>query len=156
MLYCVTSLLCVCTLAVVCGAHCMSVTILNADPSHVILGSSLVLRARIEHGPLETVTTVTWQREPETGDARGRKVLASCSPGGPAGCPAGHMTLDAQATSLRVDAFSADDGGIYSLAVTDQSGARTTVYCVVREYGRTNSHTGYHKVGLTLILVTIQ
>lgn len=118
-------------LLVVCGAHCMSVTIQNVDPSHVILGSSLLLRARIEHGPLETVATVTWQREPETGDARGRKVLATCSPGG---CPAGHMTLDAQATSLTVDTFGADDRGIYSLTVTDQSGVRTAAYCVVREY----------------------
>ncbi|KAJ3598467.1 hypothetical protein NHX12_001977, partial [Muraenolepis orangiensis] len=116
----------------VCGAHCLSVTILNADPCHVIPGSALVLRARIDQEPPETVATVTWEREPETGDARGRVVLASCSAGGLA-CP-GHMTLDMQATSLRVDSFNGDDRGVYSLTVTGRSGVRTTAYCVVREY----------------------
>ncbi|CAL8288555.1 unnamed protein product [Merluccius merluccius] len=116
----------------VCGAHCMSVTILNTDPSHVIRGSSLLLRAHIDHGPLETVATVTWERELETGaGAHGREVLASCSAGGPA-CP-GNMTLDAQATTLTVNPFSGVNS-IYSLTVSDQSGARTTAYCVVREY----------------------
>ncbi|CAL8248254.1 unnamed protein product [Lota lota] len=119
-------------LLLVCGANCMSVTILNADPSHVIRGSNLVLRARIDHGPLETVAMVTWERESETGDAEGREVLASCSGGGPA-CP-GHMTLDEQSTSLRVDSFSGDHGGIYSLTVSDQRGVPTRAYCVVREY----------------------
>ena len=118
----------------------MSVTILNPDPSHVIRGSNLVLRARIDHGPLETVATVTWEREPETGDAKGREVLASCSPGGPA-CP-GHMTLDGQLTSLSVNSFSGDDGGIYSLTVSDQTGLPSRAYCVVREYGRPSPHTG--------------
>ncbi|XP_030214104.1 uncharacterized protein si:dkeyp-97a10.2 [Gadus morhua] len=119
-------------LLLVCRANCLSVTILNPDPSHVIRGSNLVLRARIDHGPLETVATVTWEREPETGDAKGREVLASCSPGGPA-CP-GHMTLDGQLTSLSVNSFSGDDGGIYSLTVSDQTGLPSRAYCVVREY----------------------
>ena len=124
----------------VCGANCMTVTILNLDPSHVIRGSNLILHARIDHGPLESVATVTWEREPETGDAKGREVLASCSPGGPA-CP-GHMTLEGQSTSLRVNSFRGDDGGIYSLTVSDQKGVPTRAYCVVREYGKTTCHTG--------------
>ncbi|XP_071325406.1 uncharacterized protein [Trachinotus anak] len=120
-----------------CGLQCMSVHILNEQPVHVIPGSSLVLKARIEHGPLEEVSMVTWEREPETGLAPTRVTLASC-PGKGFKCagtrPNVHVNMQQQETTLEINGYSRADGGVYTVTVTDHKGAKTPAQCIVREY----------------------
>ncbi|XP_030012824.1 uncharacterized protein LOC115434842 [Sphaeramia orbicularis] len=121
-----------------CGFQSVSVYILNEDPVHVISGTNLVLRARMEHEPQEEVSMVTWEREPETGSASGRMTLAKC-PGKSGKCagtkPHVHANVEQQETTLQINGYNNRvDGGLYSLTVTDSTGAKATVYCVVREY----------------------
>ncbi|TNN78455.1 hypothetical protein EYF80_011238 [Liparis tanakae] len=119
------------------GLRCLSVHILNQEPVHVIPGSSLVLKARIELGPLEEVSTLTWQREPETGTDHERAALASC-PGG-LECvgtrPNVRASVERQEATLQVDGYGEADSGVYGVSVTDHAGTRVTAQCIVRTYG---------------------
>ncbi|XP_034409961.1 uncharacterized protein si:dkeyp-97a10.2 [Cyclopterus lumpus] len=120
-----------------CGLRCMSVHILNEEPLHVMPDSSLVLKARIEHGPLEEVSAVTWEREPETGIAPGRVTLASC-PGRGLECagtrPNVHVNVEQQETTLQINGYSEAESGVYAVTVMDHKGATTTAHCIVRTY----------------------
>ncbi|XP_042345848.1 uncharacterized protein si:dkeyp-97a10.2 [Plectropomus leopardus] len=124
-------------LLVPCGLHCMTVHILNKEPVHVIPASSVTLRARIEHGPLEEVSMVTWEREPETGSSHEGVTLATC-PGRSFKCaptrPNVGVNLDQQETTLQINKFSEADRGVYSVTVTDHKGAKTRAQCIVRKY----------------------
>ncbi|XP_061574470.1 uncharacterized protein si:dkeyp-97a10.2 [Cololabis saira] len=119
------------------GLRCMSVHIVNKEPVHVILGSNLILRARMERGPLEDISMVTWEREPETGIDPVRRTLAAC-PGGNPTCagarPNIRVNVEQQETTLLINEYSTADSGVYAVTVTDHRGARTTAYCIVREY----------------------
>lgn len=121
-----------------CGFHCMSVHIINEEPVHVIPGSTLILKARIELGPLEEISMITWEREPETGISPKTVTLATC-PGGNVGkCgstrPNAHVNIDQQGTTLQVNGYSSEDSGVYAVTVTDQKGTKTTGHCIVRIY----------------------
>ncbi|XP_044064321.1 uncharacterized protein si:dkeyp-97a10.2 isoform X2 [Siniperca chuatsi] len=120
-----------------CGLQCMSVHILNEEPVHVIPGSSLVLKARIGQGPLEEVSVVTWEREPETGISPERVTLATC-PGRSLKCagtrPNVHVNVEQQGTTLQINGYSSSDSGVYAVTVTDHTGAKTTAQCIVRIY----------------------
>nr|XP_040022186.1 uncharacterized protein si:dkeyp-97a10.2 [Gasterosteus aculeatus aculeatus]XP_040022187.1 uncharacterized protein si:dkeyp-97a10.2 [Gasterosteus aculeatus aculeatus] len=119
------------------GLRCMSVHILNEEPVHVMPDSSLVLRARIEHGPLEEVSAVTWEREPESGVGHDRVTLARCPAGGLecAGTrPSVRVRVDPRETTLQMDGYSGAESGVYAVTVTDHKGAETTARCVVRSY----------------------
>ncbi|XP_041844405.1 uncharacterized protein si:dkeyp-97a10.2 [Melanotaenia boesemani] len=120
-----------------CGLLCMSVHIINEQPVHVIPGSSLVLKARIELGPLEEISMVTWEREPETGIDSVRVTLATC-PGRSLKCagtrPNVRMNMEQQETTLQINGYSRADAGVYAVTVTDHTGAETTAHCIVREY----------------------
>lgn len=116
----------------------MSVHVLNEEPVHVIPSSILVLKARIEHGPLEDVSTVTWEREPETGAAPETITLATCS-GRSVKCantrPNVHVNVKQQETTLQINGYSSEDSGVYAVTVMDYKGAKTTAHCIVRIYG---------------------
>lgn len=120
------------------GLHSMSVHIINVEPVHVIPGSSLVLRARVDGGPLEAVSMVTWERKPETGSDPVRVTLATC-PGRSSRCagsrPNVRVSVEQQETTLEINGYSRADSGVYAVTVTDHSGANITAYCIVREYG---------------------
>ncbi|KAF7644885.1 hypothetical protein LDENG_00214090 [Lucifuga dentata] len=120
-----------------CGFLCMSVRILTEEPVHQIPGSSLVLQAQIEHGPLEEVAMITWELEPDTGITSGKVALATC-PGKSLNCastrPSVHVNVDQQGTTLKMDGYSRADSGMYAVTVTDQTGAKTKASCIVREY----------------------
>nr|XP_046255629.1 uncharacterized protein si:dkeyp-97a10.2 isoform X2 [Scatophagus argus] len=120
-----------------CGLQCMSVHILNDEPVHVIPGSSLHLKARIEHGPLEGISAVTWEREPETGVAPEKVTLATCS-GRSLQCtsvrPNSHANVEQQQATLQVKGYSSGDSGVYAVTVTDHTGTKTTAHCIVRIY----------------------
>uniref|UniRef100_A0A3B4WDI3 Si:dkeyp-97a10.2 n=1 Tax=Seriola lalandi dorsalis TaxID=1841481 RepID=A0A3B4WDI3_SERLL len=103
--------------SVPCGLQCMSVHILSEQPVHVIPGSALVLKARIEHGPLEEVSTVTWEREPETGICVGTR-------------PKVRVNVEQQETTLQINEYSRADGGVYTVTVTDHTGAKTPAQCI--------------------------
>lgn len=117
----------------------MSVHIFNEEPVHVIPGSNLVLRARIEFGPLEKVSMITWEREPETGITPGRVTLATC-PGKIPKCvgtrPNVRANVEQQETTLQINGYSRAESGVYAVTVTDHTGVKTTAHCIVREYGR--------------------
>ncbi|KAM6935389.1 uncharacterized protein PEZ65_005750 isoform 1-T2 [Lycodopsis pacificus] len=119
------------------GLRCMSVHILNEEPVHVMPDSSLVLKARIEHGPLEEVSAVTWEREPETGMAPERVTLASC-PGTGRQCagtrPNVQVNVEQRETTLQMNGYSGAESGVYAVTVTDHRGAKTTAHCIVRNY----------------------
>uniref|UniRef100_A0A3P9H3X8 Si:dkeyp-97a10.2 n=1 Tax=Oryzias latipes TaxID=8090 RepID=A0A3P9H3X8_ORYLA len=110
-----------------CGLLSMSVHIINEEPVHVIPGSSLVLKARIDQGPLEAVSMVTWERKPETGSHPVRVTLATC--------PGRSPHVEQQETTLEINGYSRADSGVYAVTVTDHTGANITAYCIVREYG---------------------
>lgn len=117
--------------------------ILNQEPFHVIPGSSLVLKARIELGPLEEVSQVTWEREPETGIDPERVTLASCPGGGPecAGTrPNVRASVEQQVATLQINGYGEAESGVYGVSVTDHAGATATAQCIVRTYG-TVGHT---------------
>lgn len=120
-----------------CGRQCLSVHILNKEPVHIISGSSLVLKARIEPGPLDKVSMVTWEREDETGIAPTRATLATC-PGEGSECsgarPNVRVNVEQQETTLQINGYSRADSGVYAVTVTDHTGAKTTAHCIVREY----------------------
>ncbi|KAM7421318.1 hypothetical protein PAMA_015459 [Pampus argenteus] len=120
-----------------CGLQCMSVHVLNEEPVHAIPGSTLILRARIEYGPLEEVSMVTWEREPETGITPEKETLATC-PGKNVKCagtrPGVHVNVEQQETTLQISEYRREDGGVFAVTVTDHTGAKTTAYCIVREY----------------------
>ncbi|XP_038566760.1 uncharacterized protein si:dkeyp-97a10.2 [Micropterus salmoides] len=120
-----------------CGLQCMSVHILNEEPVHVIPGSSLVLKARIEQGPLEEVSVVTWEREPETGIFPETVTLATC-PGRSLKCagtrPNVRVNMEQQETTLQINGYSSSDSGVYAVTVTDHTGAKITAHCIVRIY----------------------
>ncbi|XP_040899390.1 uncharacterized protein si:dkeyp-97a10.2 isoform X2 [Toxotes jaculatrix] len=115
----------------------MSVQILNEEPVHAIPGSVLVLKARIQQGPLEGISMVTWEQEPETGIAPVRVTLATC-PGESLNCvgtrPNVHGNVEQQETTLQINGYSREDSGVYAVTVTDHTGAKTTAHCIVREY----------------------
>ncbi|XP_068426192.1 uncharacterized protein [Clinocottus analis] len=116
----------------------MSVHILNEEPLHVLPGSSLVLKARLEHGPLEEVSAVTWDREPETAKSDAERVtLASC-PGRGLECtgtrPNVHVNVKQQETTLQIKGYSEAEKGVYAVTVMDHKGAATTAHCIVRTY----------------------
>ncbi|XP_008293182.1 uncharacterized protein LOC103367051 isoform X2 [Stegastes partitus] len=120
-----------------CGLQSISVHILNQQPVHVVLDSRLVLKARIAMGPLEEVSMVTWEREPETGIASARVTLATC-PGRSLKCagtrPNVRVSTEQQETTLQINGYSREDSGVYAVTVTDHTGAKTTAHCIVREY----------------------
>ncbi|XP_056142598.1 uncharacterized protein si:dkeyp-97a10.2 [Lampris incognitus] len=124
-------------LLVPCGYECLSVRILNEEPVHVIPHSTLALQAHIEHGPLEEVSMITWERGPETGNPSGKETLATCS-GKSLKCvgktPNGHVSLEHQGSTLSLPEYSSADSGVYVVTVTDQMGAKTSAQCIVREY----------------------
>lgn len=117
--------------------HCMSVHILNEQPVHVIPGTNLVLKAQVEPGPLEEVSQIAWEREPETGMAPERVTLATC-PGKSTECtgtrPNVHVNTKQHETTLQINGYSRADGGVYAVTVTDNRGTKTTAHCIVREY----------------------
>lgn len=116
----------------------MSVHIVNKEPVHVIPGSALLLKARMEHGPLEDVAVVTWEREPETGVSPRRVTLATC-PGRRVKCLGSGsnvlVSVEQQDTSLQISGYSAEDSGVYTVTITDHRGTTISAQCVVRTYG---------------------
>lgn len=122
----------------------MSVRIVNQEPVQVIPGSALLLQARVEHGPLEDIATVTWEREPETGVSPGRVTLATCPGRRPAECSGSRsdvlVRVDEQDTSLHIAGYSAEDSGVYTVTTTDHRGASASAQCIVRTYGTVIEH----------------
>lgn len=120
-----------------CGLQCMSVHIFNEQPVYVIPGSTLVLRARIQQGPLEEISSVTWEREPESGVGPQRVTLATC-PGRSLQCsstrPNVHVSVEKQEMTLQITGYGSEDGGVYAVTLTDHTGAQTTAHCIVRMY----------------------
>ncbi|KAG7216836.1 hypothetical protein INR49_001490 [Caranx melampygus] len=121
-----------------CGLQCMSVHVINQQPVHIIPGSPLVLKAWIGRGPLENISMVTWEREPETGVSPTRVTLATCQAGS-SECvgmrPNVKANMDQQEATLQINRYSKmDDGGVYIVTVTDHTGAKTPAQCIVREY----------------------
>ncbi|KAM9309337.1 uncharacterized protein KZ484_025428 isoform 1-T2 [Pholidichthys leucotaenia] len=120
-----------------CGFQCMSVHIINKEPVHVIPGTSLVLKARIEPETMDAVSMVTWEREDETGIAAERVTLATC-PGRILKCagtrPSVSVNTEQQETTLQINGYSRADSGVYTVTVMDQKGAKTHAQCIVREY----------------------
>lgn len=121
----------------------MSVRIVNEEPVQVIPGSALLLKARVEHGPLEDIAMVTWEREPETGVSPGRVTLATC-PGRRAECSGSRsnvlVKVEQQDTSLQIIGYSAEDSGVYTVTITDHRGASVSAQCIVRTYGTVIEH----------------
>ncbi|KAG7453587.1 hypothetical protein JOB18_024135 [Solea senegalensis] len=118
--------------------HSLSVHIVNESPVHVVPGSTLLLRARIQQGPLEEVSMVTWEQEPEITEAAPTGVLASC-PGKSFTCSGSRpnvlASVEQQEATLQVSGYKrVADGGVYTVTVTERAGTTATAYCVVREY----------------------
>lgn len=126
-------------LLVLCSADSLNVRILNEEPVHVIPGSDLLLRARIESSVREEIAMVTWERETETGPAPDRETLASCPGGGDetpcTGTKANvRAELGEEESALHISGYEATDGGDYIVTVTQRDGNRTSARCIVREY----------------------
>lgn len=115
----------------------MSLHIYNEEPVHVMPGSSLALRVRMEYGPMEEVSMISWEREPETGIPSGKVTLATCA-GQSLPCaalrPNVRVNVEQQETTLLINNYSREDSGVYAVSVTDGRGATTTAHCIVREY----------------------
>lgn len=116
----------------------MSVYIINQEPVYVILTTKLELRARIVLDPKENISSVTWGRRDETGVDPQEVTLATC-PGRNLKChntkPNIYASFEGKDSTLKVDGFSGGYSGVYAVTVTDQNGAKTTGYCIVRMYG---------------------
>lgn len=116
----------------------MSVYIVNQEPVYVIPGIKLTLRARIVLDPKENISSVTWGRRDETGVDPQEVTLATC-PGSNPKChhtkPNIYASFEGKDSTLQVDGFNGGYSGVYGVTVTDQNGAKTTGYCIVRMYG---------------------
>ncbi|CAJ1062765.1 uncharacterized protein si:dkeyp-97a10.2 [Xyrichtys novacula] len=118
----------------------MSVHILNEGPVYIMPDDPLRLEARIEQGPLEKISTVTWEREPESGVGPGKEILASCPGTGLNGSvcagtrPNVHGNMKNEKTNLQISRYSSTDSGVYAVTVTDHKGVKTTAHCIVRTY----------------------
>ena len=134
-----------------CGFHSMAVHIVNEGPVHVIPGSNLVLKAQIQHGPMEDVALVTWEREPETGVSPQTVTLATC-PGRGNKCvstkPNVHMSMEKQESTLQINGYTSGDSGVYPVTVTDHTGAKTTAQCIVRLYGKLEQFSAMSVLGI--------
>lgn len=124
-----------------CGLQGVSVHIINQEPVHVIPGTNLILKAQIQHGSQEEVSSVTWEREPETGVDPKTVTLATC-PGRNSSvgrCLSMKSNVRAsfeeKETTLELYGYTSDDSGVYAVTVTDRQGAKTTGHCIVRLYG---------------------
>ncbi|KAM9798180.1 uncharacterized protein ACB057_009227 [Neosynchiropus ocellatus] len=119
------------------SVHGVSVHIFNDGPVYVIPGSTLLLRARVEHGPLEELSEITWERETESGTGPGKVTLATC-PRPASACtgtkPNVRASVKQQELTLQISGYSSEDGGVYAVTVKDRTGATTTAHCIVREY----------------------
>ncbi|XP_053737488.1 uncharacterized protein si:dkeyp-97a10.2 [Synchiropus splendidus] len=119
------------------SVHSVQVHISNDGPVYVIPGSTLLLRARVEYGPLEKLSEITWEREAESGLGPGKETLATC-PGAASACsgtkPNVHASIQQQELTLQISSYSGEDGGVYTVSVKDQTVATTTAHCIVREY----------------------
>ncbi|XP_070767900.1 uncharacterized protein [Enoplosus armatus] len=95
------------------------------------------MRTRIEQGPLEELSVVTWERDPETGISSKRVTLATC-PGRSLKCagtrPNVRANVEHQETTLQINGYSGEESGVYAVTVTDHTGAKTTAHCIVRIY----------------------
>lgn len=140
-----------------CELHCMSVHIINKEPVYVIPGSSLVLKAQIKYEPLEEVSAITWEYEPETGFNSERVILAAC-PGRSLKCagmrPNVHVNTEQQGTTLQINGYSTADSGVYTVTVTDHQGANTSRQCIVREYEAVHHVTISINVSHSLLVCT--
>lgn len=128
-------------LLVLCSSDSLNVRILNEEPVHVIPGSDLLLRARIESSAREEIAEVTWERETETGPVPNRETLATC-PGSSSDnntpCTGTKPNMVAEMgeeeTALHISEYEATDGGDYIVTVTQHDGNKTSARCIVREY----------------------
>lgn len=120
------------------GLQSMSVRIINKEPVYVIPGKDLVLTAKIQHGPLEEVSMITWENESETGTDPEKVTLATCPVKNPK-CENTrhnvHVSAEPEATTLEIKGYRSEDSRVYAVTVTDQAGTNTTAHCIVRIYG---------------------
>lgn len=121
-----------------CSSKSLNVRILNEGPVHVIPGTNLLLRARIESTSREKLTEITWEREAETGPTPNRVTLATCPGGSSSRCtgtkPNVLANMGDQDTTLQISEYEPSDGGDYIVTVTHQNGNKTSARCIVREY----------------------
>lgn len=121
-----------------CSSRSLNVRILNEGPVHVIPGSNLLLRARIESASQEKLTTITWEREAETGPTPNRVTLATCPGSSNSQCagtkPNVLANMGDQGTTLQVSEYEPSDGGDYIVTVMHQNGNNASARCIVREY----------------------
>ncbi|KAJ8405001.1 hypothetical protein AAFF_G00329220 [Aldrovandia affinis] len=113
-------LLALCT----CQCFCLTVRFQNQQPLHVALGRTLVLEARIDRGPEEKVSLLTWERETE---GQGKVRVFPVTPENP------RVSTDQQGAKLRVTDFRKEDCGIYIITVMDQRGIQDVASRAVKE-----------------------
>ncbi|XP_076868570.1 uncharacterized protein LOC143519235 isoform X2 [Brachyhypopomus gauderio] len=107
----------------------VAVRFLNRQLVHVVIGQDLVLQAELDLPPGDRVTKVTWEHEARKG-ASGRTTVAEF----PAGGPDGRTRAEENGAVLRVRNYQREDGGVYSITVTDQRGSRGVARCTVEDY----------------------
>ncbi|XP_072317724.1 uncharacterized protein [Eucyclogobius newberryi] len=123
-----------------CASKSLNLRVLNEGPVHVIPGSNLLLRARIESTPGDKLSMVTWEREAETGSTPNRLVLATCQGSGPSPCTGtrpnvlANVNVGEEESTLQISGYVPEDGGDYIVTVTHQNGNQTSARCIVREY----------------------
>ncbi|XP_059195575.1 uncharacterized protein si:dkeyp-97a10.2 isoform X2 [Centropristis striata] len=128
-------------LLVPCRLQCMSVHIFGKQPVYMMPKDDLVLKALIEHGPLEEIASITWERELETGIPPETVTLAKCT-GSSLKCapmkPKVHVNVELQEAklqaTLQISDYKQEDSGVYAVTVTDHAGKNTTAHCIVRNY----------------------
>lgn len=118
----------------------MSVHILNEQLLYVMPSSNLVLKARINQGPLEEISSVIWERESESGVGPQKVTLVTCY-GRNLDCVATRpnvrvsVSVKQQEMTLQISGYTIEDRGVYGVTLTDQRGTQSTSHCIVRMYG---------------------
>ncbi|KAJ7985317.1 hypothetical protein DPEC_G00350820 [Dallia pectoralis] len=115
--------------------HGMTIHFENTQTVYVLPAERLVLRVKISPGPTERIARITWEWEPERAKDPGNpgRVMLITFPGN-AKRMDGRVSLDQEGRVLELEGFGRGDSGVYTVTVTDQTGAQTSTQRVVKEY----------------------
>ncbi|XP_048009204.1 uncharacterized protein si:dkeyp-97a10.2 isoform X2 [Megalobrama amblycephala] len=111
------------------SVQCLSVRFTNQQSVYVIRSQNLILQAQIELLEGERVAKVTWEHSAKTS---GKSSTVAEFPHNVMGD--WRVTLEEQGSMLKIKDFQAEDGGVYTVTVTDQSGQRRSAQQTIQEY----------------------
>ncbi|XP_062841570.1 uncharacterized protein si:dkeyp-97a10.2 [Trichomycterus rosablanca] len=110
----------------------VSVRFSNQNTVYVVKGQNLFLEADIQLVAGDSITKVTWERQPEgeKDSGKSRTTVAEY----PAKTPGQRATVEKNGCLLKLVNYQSADSGVYTITVTDQRGGQSSARRTVHEY----------------------